>query len=277
MERPVSATPGTNDGVFGELAGSGTGAAAGPGASGLRWRLSPAATAVLIATVLGLGLRVFLLTRPGFLTSGTVEYDDGVYLGAALRFVRGALPYRDFALVQPPGILILSLPAALVGSVASPAAGLAAARVLTVCASAACIPLAGNLVRHRGLLVTAVTCGLLAVYPADVLAARTLLLEPWMNLCCLLAANAAFSRGQLASPRRLGWAGAALGLAVAIKFWAAVPAAALLVACLAVRPSAGVRVRARRVRAYLLALCCAFAVSVAPFAWAAPAAFIRGT
>jgi len=35
--------------------------------------------------------------------------------------------------------------------------------------------------------------------------------------------------------------------------------------------------RARRARAYLLALCCGFAVSVAPFAWAAPGAFIRAT
>jgi hypothetical protein len=38
-----------------------------------------------------------------------------------------------------------------------------------------------------------------------------------------------------------------------------------------------VRVRARRVRAYLLALCCGFAVSVAPFAWAGPSAFVRAT
>ena len=166
----MSATPSTSDGVFGELADSGAGASVGPGASTSRWRLSPAGAAILAATVLGLGLRMFLLTRPGFLTSGTVEYDDGVYLGAALRFVHGALPYRDFAFVQPPGILILSLPAALVGSMTSPAAGLAVARVLTVCASAACIPLAGNLVRYRGVLVTTVTCGLLAVFPAHVLA-----------------------------------------------------------------------------------------------------------
>ena len=58
------------------------------------------------ATVLALGIRLFTLTRPGFLT-GVSEYDDGVYLGAAIRLTQGALPYRDFAFVQPPGMLLL--------------------------------------------------------------------------------------------------------------------------------------------------------------------------
>ncbi len=89
------------------------------------------------------------------------------------------------------------------------------------------------------------TAGLLAVYPADVLSGRTLLLEPWMNLACLLAANAAFRDGRLASPRWLAWAGVAFGCGVAIKFWAAVPAAVLLAACLIARPPAQAS-RARR-------------------------------
>jgi alpha-1,2-mannosyltransferase len=227
--------------------------------------------AILAATVLALALRLFTLTRTGFLT-GVSEYDDGVYLGAAIRLTQGALPYRDFSFVQPPGMLLLMTPAALVARATTTATALAFARLLTVGASTACVPLAGNLVRHRGTLVTVVTCGILAVYPDDIAAAHTLLLEPWMNLCCLLAANAAFSRGRLANPARLAWAGAALGFATAVKFWAAVPAAILLVFCLAVPER-----RAGRSGAYLAGLAGGFVLPVAPFALAAPGIFIRST
>ncbi len=34
-------------------------------------------------------------------------YDDGVYVGAAVKFVRGLWPYRDFVLVHPPGLTLL--------------------------------------------------------------------------------------------------------------------------------------------------------------------------
>ena len=226
---------------------------------------------ILLATILALGLRLFTLTRPGFLT-GVSEYDDGVYLGAAIRLTQGALPYHDFAFVQPPGMLVLMTPAAVVARVTSTTTAIAFARLLTVFASTACVPLAGNLVRHRGTLATVLTCGILAVYPDDIAAAHTLLLEPWMNLLCLIAASAAFSHGMFARPARLAWAGAALGVACAVKFWAVVPAAVLLVLCLVVSGPPG-----RRARAYLAGLVAGFAVPTVPFVLAAPAGFIRGT
>ena len=248
-----------------------------PRGPGRRLRsLSPAGLALVAATALALALRLFLVSRPGFLTSGTVEYDDGVYLGAALRLLHGALPYKDYAFIQPPGIVVVALPGALVGSLTSQATGLAVARLLSVLASTACVPLAGRLVRHRGALAVAVTAGLLAVYPADVLSGRTLLLEPWMNLACLLAANAAFRAGRLASPRWLAWAGVAFGCGVAIKFWAAVPAAVLLAVCLLARPPAGTT-RGRRAGALAGGAVGGFAVLAGPFALADPSGFIRQT
>jgi hypothetical protein len=226
---------------------------------------------ILLATALAVVVRLFTLTRHGYLT-GITEYDDGVYLGAALRMTEGAMPYKDFALVQPPGILLLMTPVALIAKVTTTVKALALARLLTALASAACVPLAGNLVRYRGTVVTLVTCGVLAVYPDDIATAHTLMLEPWMNLFCLLAINAAFRRGHLARPGRLVWAGLALGLAVAIKFWAIAPAAVLLIVCLTVRTD-----RVKRVRAYLAALAAAFGASVVVFFAAAPATFIRAT
>ena len=233
--------------------------------------LSAPGKVMLITTALAVAIRLFTLTRPGYLT-GITEYDDGVYLGAALRMTEGAVPYKDFAFVQPPGILLLMTPVALVAKLTTTVKALALARLLTALASAACVPLAGNLVRYRGTVVTLVTCGVLAIYPADITTAHTLMLEPWMNLFCLLGMNAAFRRGHVARPGRLVWAGLALGFAGAIKFWAIAPAAVLLALCLIVRED-----RVRRVRAYLLGLAAGFIIPVVPFLASAPMTFLRST
>jgi hypothetical protein len=235
---------------------------------------------MIAATVLALAVRLFTLSRPGFLTQST-EYDDGVYLGAAIRLTQGVMPYKDFAFVQPPGILLLMSPVALFARATSTVAGLALARVLTVLASVACVPLAGNLVRFRGTLVTALTCFILAIYPSDIAAAHTLLLEPWMNLLVLIAANLAFSRGRLApSVARLAWAGVLIGLAGVVKFWSGAPAFVLLViVVLACRSAARQEAPGawRRLVAYLGGLVAAFVVPLLPFAASAPHAFYRST
>jgi hypothetical protein len=232
---------------------------------------TPAGKAIVACTLLALAIRLFTLTRPGFLT-GVTEYDDGVYLGTGIRLLQGALPYRDYAYIQPPGIILITLPAALVAKLTTSTAGLAIARIMTALASTACVPLLGNLVRYRGALVATVTCGLLAIYPSDITSAHTLLLEPWMNLLVLLGANAAFRRGHLARPRRLLWAGVAIGAAGAVKYWAAAPALVLLLLCLFIASE-----RARRIRAYLAGLVAGFVIPVLPFAAAAPMTFLRST
>jgi hypothetical protein len=234
------------------------------------WLTAPGKVIVL-ATLLALAIRLFTLTRPGYLT-GVTEYDDGVYLGAAVRMVEGAMPYKDFELVQPPGILLLMAPVALIAKVTTTVKGMALARLLTALASTACVPLAGNLVRYRGTVVTLVTCGVLAIYPDDITAAHTLMLEPWMNLFCLLAMNAAFRRGSLARPGRLAWAGLALGFAGTIKVWAIAPAAALFALCLLTADR-----RAARLSAYLSTLAAGFIVPLAPFLLAAPTTLIHAT
>src|SRR6516165_4681303 len=242
------------------------------GAGRLRaYWLSGPGIVMLLATALAVAIRLFTLSRSGYLI-GITEYDDGVYLGAALRMTEGAMPYKDFAFIQPPGILLLMTPVALIAKLTTTVKALALARLLTALASAACVPLAGNLVRYRGTVVTLVTCGVLAVYPDDITTAHTLMLEPWMNLFCLLGITAAFRRGHLARPGRLVWAGLALGFAGTIKFWAIAPAAVLLALCLIDRED-----RVRRVRAYLPALAAGFIIPLAPFLTAAPMTFLRST
>jgi hypothetical protein len=236
-----------------------------------RFWATPAGKIMILATLLALVVRILTLLHPGYLR-GITEYDDGVYLGATIRLTQGIMPYKDFAFVQPPGILLLMTPVAAVAQIFTTVKALALARVLTALASVACVPLAGNLVRYRGSVVTLVTCGLLAVYPSDIATAHTLLLEPWMNLCCLLAANAAFRRGALASPRRLLWAGLAFGFAASVKIWAAAPAAVVLALCLLTRDR-----RAPGLRRYVPGLAAGFLLPVLPFLLSAPTAFWHST
>lgn len=239
---------------------------------------SPAGVVILAFTLLALGIRFFTLTRSGYLT-GVTEYDDGVYLGGAVRLLQGALPYHDFAYVQPPGILLLMVPVALLTKITTMTHAMAAARILTVLASTACVPLAGSLMRYRGTLVTLVTCGFLAIYPDDITTAHTLILEPWMNLLAIAGVCAAFHGGRLAGPRRLLWAGVLIGVAGSVKFWAGLPAVVLLVVCLLPAGDPGVSPADRRRRSlrYVYGLLIGFLVPVLPFALVAPSSFVRST
>ena len=229
---------------------------------------------ITVAALLGLGLRVFQLTRPGYLT-GFTQYDDGVYIGNALRLVNGVIPYRDFAMVQPPGSMLLMVPAALGGKVFGSAWALAAARVLTVGADTANVVLAGLLVRHRGALAAGVASGLYAVYPAALNASQSLFLEPWLNLFCLLGAVLLFDGDHLAGhrgvpgehgSRRAFWAGVCFGFGAAVKIWAALPALVAWLLCL----------RARRDRVpFAGGFVVGIAVPCLPFLALAPSGFGR--
>jgi len=229
---------------------------------------------ITVAALLGLGLRVFQLTRPGYLT-GFTQYDDGVYIGNALRLVNGVIPYRDFAMVQPPGSMLLMVPAALGGKVFGSAWALGAARVLTVGADTANVVLAGLLVRHRGALAAGVASGVYAVYPAALNASQSLFLEPWLNLFCLLGAVILFDGDHLAGhrgvagengSRRAFWAGVCFGFGTAVKIWAALPALVAWLLCL----------RARRDRVpFAGGFLVGIAVPCLPFLALAPSGFGR--
>jgi len=120
--------------------------------------LTPVTAVIAAATLLALLLRFYQLARPGYLL-GVNEYDDGNYFGSAVRLINGALPYRDFLIVQPPGITLLMIPAALLSKVTGSAWGMAVGRILTSLAGAAAVTLAGLLVRHRGVLATVMPAG----------------------------------------------------------------------------------------------------------------------
>ena len=181
---------------------------------------------IAVCAVVAFVLRAYQVTRPGYLL-GVTEYDDGVMFGDALQFVSGVIPYRDFAVVQPPGSMLVVAPLALLAKVTGTAWGLALARILTVCVDTVNVILLGVLVRHRGALTAGIACGLYAVYPDALTAAHTFMLEPWINLCCLAGAVLVFDGDQLTATasRRLAWGGALLGFGVTVKIWALLPLA----------------------------------------------------
>jgi Glycosyltransferase family 87 len=228
-------------------------------------RITPAVL-IIALSALGLGLRVYCLLRPGYLL-GVTEYDDGSYFGSAVRLVQGQLPYRDFVFVQPPGITLLMVPAALLAKVTGTAWGLAVGRILTMLAGTASIALTGLLVRHRGRLAVVVACGICAVHPDAIFAAHTVLVEPWLVLFCLIGALALFSGDQLTcSRRRVLWAGVAFGFAGVVEAWAIVPVLVLL--ALTAR-------HWRRALRFAAGVAVGFAVPTLPFLALAPGSFYR--
>ena len=240
-------------------------AAAGQDQARKRW-LTPISVAIGVCTLLALALRLLLLSRPGYLL-GVTEYDDGPYFGSAVNLIHGYLPYRSFLLVQPPGITLLMVPSALLSEAIGTAHAMATGRILTTLASSAGVVLVGLLLRHRGLLAVIVGCGIVAVYPDSVSTARTVLVEPWLVLFCLLGALALFDGNRLTSSRkRLFWSGIAFGFAGCIEVWAIFPVLVVLVMLLP---------QLRRLAVYVGGLAVGFLVPTLPFAALAPKRFYQ--
>ena len=229
--------------------------------------LTPVNLTIIIITLVALALRVYYqYTRPGFLL-GVTEYDDGPYFGSAVRLVHGSMPYRDFVLVQPPGITLLMSPVGLLTYWTGTAWGLAIGRILTVLAGTAGVALAGLLVRHRGLLAVLLTCGIVAVYSDGVAAAHTVLVEPWLVLFCLAGAVTVFDGDRItASTKRLVWGGVLFGFGGAVEAWAIVPVLVLAVLCLP---------RIKRAAVFAGGVAAGFVIPVLPFAIAGPSQLYR--
>ena len=198
---------------------------------------------------------------------GVDEYDDGVDLGAAIRLAHGSIPYRDFLFGHPPGVPLLMTPLALIGRLTGTRILMAIVRIVTMFVTAGCVILVARLVRHRGVHAVILAGVLVAIFPMAVTADKTLLLEPYLDLFCLVGAALMFVGDEPACTRNLTLAGIAFGFAAAIKLWAVLPAFIALACCL---PS----VR-RKVRPALLGMAAGFLTPSLPFLLLAPKDFFR--
>jgi hypothetical protein len=187
-------------------------------------------TSVAIWSLAGLAALLCLweLSRSGMLF-GVTEYDDAAYFGSAVRLVHGVLPYRDFYLVQPPGLVLLLTPLAWLSEAIGTRDALAVGRLCIPLVAAAQVLLVGRLVRHKGLAPTFVGCAVIALYTDAISSTHTIVLEPLLVLFCLGALALAFDNGHLRQDRRVFFAGLLLGASGAVKLFAIVPAAVLAV------------------------------------------------
>ena len=197
------------------------------------------------------------------------EYDDGVHYAAALNLVHGHLPYRSFAFLQPPGITLLLSPITLLGSLIGEPSAMALARILIAGCGAACVVLiwrltpGGRLGRLAGVTAYALS--------ADVLiASRTVMLEPLVNLGVLLALRRLLSGAgpEHASRRNLVIGGVIFGISADIKLFA-------LIYPLVVAAWFASRLQWRRAGWHLAGTAVGFLAVLGPFLAAAPTRVIE--
>ena len=188
---------------------------------------------------------------------------DGVYLGPAIQLVQGALPYRDYAWVHPPGIALLMGPLGFLDS----RDALVATRIVTALVVGLNASLTAILLRYRGPIAMLVGGLGISVFLQTSNVGHTLNLEPYLVLFCLLGALTMFRNGSLALRRRLVLAGALFGFAIAIKAWGVLPAIAALLVCVPLWRTA--------VLPFGSGVLLGCGVPTLPFFLAAPGAFIH--
>jgi hypothetical protein len=223
---------------------------------------------MLIALSVGLmafGIYLWQLSVPEFVGF----YDSGVYLAATIHLVSGALPYKDFVFVNPPGLLILLSPIGALSRIFGSHDGLIIARISNSLVTAADVSLLAWLVRHRGRVAMVIAGVGLAILPVALIVSSGVRLEPYCLFLVLLGAliicSSDFGRPVI-SKRALILAGLLFGLAASIKLWAFFPFVAALV-CLMPRHKS-------RVLVFVCAAAGGFAIPVLPFFLAAPHSFL---
>ncbi len=211
-------------------------------------------------------VRLIPVLRGAGLT-GMGNYDDGVYYSAAVALVHGRLPYRDFVLLHPPGIVVALAPFAALGQLITDLHGLAVARVAFMLVGALNAVLVA-----RFLLPMSVAAGWVgglfyAIFYPAVYTEHLTVLEPLAGSCLLMTLLLLRTfRGQAdAGKVALAMAGALMALSAGLKIWGVVPLIFIGIWQL-------VTIRSRRVLWYVAGAGIAGVALCLPFLAAAPAA-----
>jgi alpha-1,2-mannosyltransferase len=170
-------------------------------------------------------------------------YDDGVYFAAADAFVHGRVPYRDFLLLHPPGVVLALAPFAELTHWTSDAHALVVARLAYMALGALNTALVVVVASTWGRR-SALTAGVLyALLPMAVVTEYLTMLEPLGTTALLGAVLLARRAGRAGAS---GWwsfaVGAAVGVAPVTKIWGVVTVAVVLAwHALRLGPRAGLR------------------------------------
>lgn len=191
---------------------------------------------VVVSSVAFLARLVPLLRGGGLYGLG--NYDDGVHFTSALGLVHGRMPYHDFLLLQPPGIVLALAPFAALSRVIGDPTAFAVGRLAWMVLGAASAVLVARILRPMGLRAALFGAVAYALFFPAVYTDHTTELET-LGTVLTLAALALLS-GPI---RRRGWwlvglGGALLGASAGVKIWGAL---LVLVVALFLGISAGVR------------------------------------
>lgn len=180
--------------------------------------------AVLVIFAAAFSARLGLTLRGSGLF-GLHFYDDGVHYAAATGLVHGLLPYRDFLLLHPPGIVLGLVPFAELGRWLGEDRGFAVARLSFVVLGAVNAVLVSRYLRGVGIFAAWFGGLCYALFWPAVYTEHTVLLEGPANTCLLVALLLLTPRDirTALTTRKLLVAGAILGLATTIKIWGVVP------------------------------------------------------
>jgi hypothetical protein len=164
-----------------------------------------------------------VVTSGGF--GGDYGYDAGVYYAAGDALVHGRVPYRDFVLLHPPGLMLVLAPFAWLGRLTSDHAGFVTASLAFSALGAVNAVLVVRVARRMGVgpWPALLGGGFYALWYGAIRAEYLPRLEPLGNflmLAAMLALLAAADSGR-------GWpavaGGFGLGAAAGVKIWWAAP------------------------------------------------------
>ena len=178
---------------------------------------------------LALVARLFLVLHSGgFL--GDYGYDGPVYYAASESLLHGRVPYRDFVLIHPPGIMLALAPFALLGRLTTDHAGFVAANVTFLIMGAVNAALVVAVARRIGLSLRAGAAGgvFYALWSGSTGAEYLMRLEPLGNFALLLGLFAFFTSRRTEDWRWPLLTGMAFGAAAGVKIWWSLPLVVVL-------------------------------------------------
>lgn len=188
--------------------------------------------------VLAFGVRLTAVLRGAGL-HGLGNYDDGVHFAAALGLVNGLLPYRDFLLLHPPGVVIVLAPFAALSWLIGEPNAVAVARLAWMALGGVNTVLCALVLRPVSRAAGLVAALYYALSLGSVYVEHTVLLEApatTVLLAALVLTRLLGSGDGISAPRYVV-AGLLLGFSPVLKIWGVVAVLVVVVAVWARRGS----------------------------------------
>lgn len=190
------------------------------------WRRLDWLGVCLLVFVLAFLVRLIPVLQGGGI-GGFYNYDPAVYFAGSVGLAHGLMPYRDFLMLHPPGVMVGLLPYAELSRVIGESAAMKAARLTTMALGATTAALVSLSLRRLGKIAMLVGGLAYAAYWPAVYSERATWLEGYGSFLTVAAMALVLSAPAQGDATRRGWVrwalvGALLALACSVKIWSVV-------------------------------------------------------